>query len=663
MRGESDDSPILYWDYNNGVKRVLCLLLVLWGLAEVKALDSWEWLNPRPTSHSMRAVTANESLYVAVGHSGAILHSQDLTNWTHCSTDIPAVLLGVAYGNGRFVATGFKPDPSTAYFLTSPDGTNWTKIKETRSVAVQVAFGNGRFVVAGSEIWTSRDGISWVTNPFPGRMGSYCNSIKFSNGKFFASLYDGQVYSSPDGANWSAQINFQGIPTACVSGRDGLIIAVGNGGIATLDAAGRPGSQPSTNNAFYFDITYASGRFVAVGKYLDNGLVGMSEDGTNWINRELEGVSGLTSVIYSKGQFVAVGQAGQVVVSSDGLQWVELSSGPRVSVAAAAQSGSNFVAVGSALDAAPTSNAMYSQDGSNWRIIDTGIAKNLNGIATDSRSWVAVGSDGTILYSENGIDWRQVDSGTSNQLYHVSYGNGVFVAGGKPGTILTSTDGIHWESQRSIYGGSYYFGSFAGGLFFNSGVETILQVSSNGRDWSYATNMEASIVVFGNGKYVARAHRGNANISTDGYNWRPFRSDIIPLAFYGGRFVGTSTNLDDAGVLFSSRDLTNWTRHAKSPSLGLLKNLGGSWYQFGAYGGVVRASWKSPAELNLVIKNRAACIQVETFSPNARYVLQSATGFQGTWEPLHEFEFSPDILEYTDQHIDPQMRFYRVVSR
>lgn len=76
---------------------------------------------------------------------------------------------GVAYGNGKFVVTGyFEP-----VVLTSPDGVTWT----THTIAPYaylrgVVWGNGVFVAVGNggRILTSPDGVSWTdrsTNGVP----------------------------------------------------------------------------------------------------------------------------------------------------------------------------------------------------------------------------------------------------------------------------------------------------------------------------------------------------------------------------------------------------------------------------------------------------------------------------------------------------------------
>jgi hypothetical protein len=80
--------------------------------------------------------------------------------WTQRTSGTGNDLIGVAYGNGLFVAVG---DDGT--ILTSPDGVSWTqRTSGTGNLLEGVTYGNGLFVAVGKDgtILTSPDGVSWT---------------------------------------------------------------------------------------------------------------------------------------------------------------------------------------------------------------------------------------------------------------------------------------------------------------------------------------------------------------------------------------------------------------------------------------------------------------------------------------------------------------------
>ena len=119
---------------------------------------------------------------------------------------------------GLFVATG-QTYLSTYHsrILTSPNGITWTeRTPNTGGLAKfeQIAFGNGRFVATGTvhastnhRFHTSPDGITWTaTSPSSGPI--YFYDITFGNGLFVAvgmtssatSSHAGCVFTSTNGA-------------------------------------------------------------------------------------------------------------------------------------------------------------------------------------------------------------------------------------------------------------------------------------------------------------------------------------------------------------------------------------------------------------------------------------------------------------------------------
>jgi photosystem II stability/assembly factor-like uncharacterized protein len=72
-----------------------------------------------------------------------------------------------------------------------------------------------------------------------------------------------------------------------------------------------------------YGITFADGKFVAVG---EAGTVVISSDGTNWTRFFTATTNTLLAIAYGDGLFVAVGDQGSVESSTDGTNWVAQNS-------------------------------------------------------------------------------------------------------------------------------------------------------------------------------------------------------------------------------------------------------------------------------------------------------------------------------------------------
>lgn len=122
-----------------------------------RSADGQAWTSSR-LSHSFDGFAMGNGIFVAVGGDG-IFSSPDGLTWTPRVTDSPR-LLGVAFENGTFVATG-----EQGALLTSSDGIDWTvRNSPTADVLNQVAFGNGAWVAVGGggAAVTSTDLANWT---------------------------------------------------------------------------------------------------------------------------------------------------------------------------------------------------------------------------------------------------------------------------------------------------------------------------------------------------------------------------------------------------------------------------------------------------------------------------------------------------------------------
>src|SRR5204863_8695252 len=123
-------------------------------------------------------------------------------NWTAANSGTDALLNGVTYGAGTFVAVGGSDAFDHATILTSTDGAIWTPAQSgTPGLLTAVAYTNGTFVAVGEGglVLTSTDAVAW-TVAAPG-MSIDFSSITHGNGNFVA-VAGTEILTSPDGVNW-----------------------------------------------------------------------------------------------------------------------------------------------------------------------------------------------------------------------------------------------------------------------------------------------------------------------------------------------------------------------------------------------------------------------------------------------------------------------------
>jgi len=160
--------------------------------------------------------------WFASGKNGQIAYSADGITWTAVPNspfgtdyEIPANVAGIAYGNGKFVAVGYKGvvKGNTIYdyykIVYSTDGIDWTEATDITGVnrtqesgnnvgLYSVAYGNGKFVAAGE--WgvtaSSTDGVSWKLVRINEELGfrRVIWSVVYGGGKWvLGSVYDDGV--------------------------------------------------------------------------------------------------------------------------------------------------------------------------------------------------------------------------------------------------------------------------------------------------------------------------------------------------------------------------------------------------------------------------------------------------------------------------------------
>jgi hypothetical protein len=187
---------------------------------------------------------------------------------------------------------------------------------------------------------------------------------------------------------------------ACASGNDMVVKLSSSGGILTCQKDGVWIEQPLSIRTFLRDVTFANGRFVAVGgSYVDvPGAILTSRDGLTWVRQHPQNKINLHRVTYGRNLFVTVGDAGTIFISREGMCWRKCSSG---------------------------TSAM------------------LSAVAFGKDTFVAGGESGTILISTNGVQWTAQSLGNSFYVGKLLFRDGTFLAE-CPETTFASADGRTW---------------------------------------------------------------------------------------------------------------------------------------------------------------------------------------------------------------------------
>lgn len=234
----------------------------------------------------------------------------------------------LAFGGGKYL------NISRMNASVSSNGKDW----ETCILPLSpnaAGYGSGKFVAVGRDIYFSEDGLVWeqASSPLPGSL--ILASITYGNGKFIASGSRGGVLTSTEGETWTpvggepftsgsiVSLVHNGVTFVGV-GDDKIIVSTDSGdSFTTAGAAGASG---------LVSVAWGNGIFVAVGS---NGNTIRSTNGTSWQRLQIPSSQSNTGsrpsfneVVYANDNFIAFTGDGQAYVSGDGGQtWTEKFSG------------------------------------------------------------------------------------------------------------------------------------------------------------------------------------------------------------------------------------------------------------------------------------------------------------------------------------------------
>lgn len=172
-------------------------------------VSSSDGLNYKHPGGSFREMVKTANKYVAVGMLGQdaqVYNSNEFSTWTDRSPSGKKEMYTVAYDGTHVLAGG-----SGGVMRSTNDGDSWTTIYSNASETfLGMAYGNGRFVAGvdgggGSLRYSVNAGQTWT---IASSADNYYIKVKYINNVFFAFGYDNATYESvimysADGISWA----------------------------------------------------------------------------------------------------------------------------------------------------------------------------------------------------------------------------------------------------------------------------------------------------------------------------------------------------------------------------------------------------------------------------------------------------------------------------
>lgn len=528
--------------------------------------DAWRWRHPRPQGNDLRGAASGGGHFVAIGHLGTLIGSEDGLHWESRQQEGLGDLNDVIFAGELFVAVG-----GNGKILTSSDGTQWQQRGPGGLVTVNaVAYGNGIWVAVGDAFLVSTNGMDWAVRPPNGHGAS---DIAFGAGRFVVCNIGNAApaMTSVDGRTWTS-INFRG-PAPAANGRSRVTYGAGrfvivnrSNTFVSTDGLEWQAVTSDTTRRFN-DVAADQGHFVAVGTSgggtdAERSRVFNSEDGLHWTTNNLALDNNLHRVVRVTDRYLAMGDDGNILYSTDGLGWTVIARGNDRNLNAVAVAGERAVAVGE------SGQILISDSGSAWLPVTSGTSNELVAVAHGAGHFVALAETGEIHASTDGSTWRSVHR-SAQKLRRLLYADARFVAIGDKGTILSSVDGNTWVQRLSRSSYDLHAVAHGIGLFVVAGDLQAVLTSPDGFEWAAHSGPIAGYpagIAFGNGVFVATGVFTGAGVSTvafsaDGRHWEqqadPVTYPLGPLQFMEGHFVAPG----DRGRIYTSVDGRHWLEH------------------------------------------------------------------------------------------------------
>lgn len=273
----------------------------------------------------------------------------------------------------------------------------WTTLTGSPTGATSIAAGAGLFVTVGAtgNIYSSPDGINWTSRS---STLSDFDAVTFGQNLFVAAGYSfggpNVIMTSPDGITWTLQPS-TGIPTFVR--------------IRSL----------TTNGTLFVAVGYNNATLVPV--------IYTSTNGQIWTLQNSSATAGnpFLCVKYGNGIFLAVHGTGNIFISSDGSTWTLAATTPGISIIN--NDGLSF-ASGLFMIASANGGLSTSDNGTAWAIRNTNTTNTLLHATWGNNTYVVTGVGGFISTTPDFVTWTVQTSGTTNPLSDIVFSNNTFVA-------------------------------------------------------------------------------------------------------------------------------------------------------------------------------------------------------------------------------------------
>ena len=418
--------------------------------------------------------------------------------WSEQTLVAPAILWGIAYGNGMWVAVGE---------------------------------GGSVYVSSDTKVWQSRDLKATAVQ----------RAVNFVNGRFFVHDDAGAVRASVDGVTWEllsvpgVSSNFQFMTGVAWNGTT-LALARDDGVAFSADSV--MWSMPPFTTLYGYDVAYGKGRFVMCGSAPSpaGNIFGIyqSTDGEHWSKTDTGpiavpciGNASVSQVEHFDAGFI-VGNGAGTLYSADGLTWSALPFPPGSAVKIV-KVGTTYVAYyvyGSGNGISTSTDLLTWQAASGEGFWPDLITNLPSGQLLKFVSSTYTGAQGlpvwSLLTSRDGLSWNLLSASPlwMGELDSVATGNGLMMlvgAGGDVNTplfwIATTTDGLKWTVQTDgvprtarpttiVFGGNAWVaaGNYGTILRSTNAVTWVSESAGSGK-WFYRG-------AYGNGRYVLTTSDG-----------------------------------------------------------------------------------------------------------------------------------------------------------
>jgi hypothetical protein len=279
-------------------------------------------------ANNLNSVVFGNNRFVATGVQGTILTSTNGKDWTSCNSGTTDSL-NIIFAGNRFMAF------SSGSVVSSTNGLNWTPqvVFPSKTNIVALAYGNGTFVMMANFSYTqfpityplnvvmvSGDGVNWTPSATINSSSTPLNDLTFGTNLFCTVGQQGNVFTSPDGVNWTTHNIGQPANNYTVTYLNGRFVVSSQAGSLVTSTNGSDWVIGGGNFGFFTGGRWCFGHnaFVATGNYYSSFYVTSSDGATVSIrspNSVSESPLSVSSIAFGNGTFIAVGAGGLIVQS------------------------------------------------------------------------------------------------------------------------------------------------------------------------------------------------------------------------------------------------------------------------------------------------------------------------------------------------------------